>query len=395
MYNLGFHIFYDFFRLKQFSVKQQKLVKIHSEKVPNGILPHGYTATLHDMKVNSRHCADDEVYSKNPDVQKMIARGTTTMELQGKESWHDVIIYANKKFTGGVGDEDKKQPNNDDTWLEYCLEPLENAVKIICMEKLNGDAVHFSGRYIDGRFYLITGSKNVHMLISEKSDIDLYDGGRFKMAKIFARTVCDTLGNLSKDVLQLLLSFLHHTKVTAICEVLQPEYQHIVNLSYLETNELNFITFTPTASKDEETTLTAFPPHQTLKLGKALGFACASYTEIEPKNIMNQRHQIRAYHNKEGEVLYYLNKDGATFGITKAKSVWYICIRALREKAVFSFTSRKAKSDRRLSDHISNVHKRYGEIQEWLNLSPQCLESWKRRIKGQGQKLVGKNVIFG
>ncbi|XP_066951819.1 uncharacterized protein [Macrobrachium rosenbergii] len=220
-----------------------------------------------------------------------IARGTTTMELQGKESWHDVIIYANKKFTGCIGDEDNKQPNNDDTWLEYCLEPLENAVKIICMEKLNGDAVHFSGRYIGEKFYLIAGSKNVHMLIRKRSDIDLYNGSRFELAKVFARTVCDTLGNLSKDVLQLLFSFLHHTKVTAICEVLQPGHQHIVNLSYLETNELNFITFTPTASGDEETTLTAFPPHHTLKLAGALGLACASYTEIEPKFIMNQRHQ--------------------------------------------------------------------------------------------------------
>lgn len=361
--------------LREFSVKQ-KLVKIHNEKVPDGILPHDYTATLYDMKVNARG-PDDEVYSKHPEIQKMIARGTTTMELQGKESWHDVIIYANKKFTGCIGDEDNKQPNNDDTWLEYCLEPLENAVKIICMEKLNGDAVHFSGRYIGEKFYLIAGSKNVHMLIRKRSDIDLYNGSRFELAKVFARTVCDTLGNLSKDVLQLLFSFLHHTKVTAICEVLQPGHQHIVNLSYLETNELNFITFTPTASGDEETTLTAFPPHHTLKLAGALGLVCASYTEIEPKFIMNQRHQIRAYHNKEGEVLYYLNKDGKTFGIAKAKSVWYICLRALREKAVFSFTSKKVKTDRKLNDHIKTVHKRYEEIQDWLKLSQQCLESWK------------------
>ncbi|XP_068207249.1 uncharacterized protein [Palaemon carinicauda] len=362
--------------LENFSASQ-KLVKMHRECVPLGVLPFHYTATLHDMKVDARG-PDDEIYNKNPEIRKMIARGTTTMELQGKESTcHDVVIYANKKFTGGVGDEDENQPHNDDVWREYCLEPPENAVKIICMEKLNGDAVHFSGRFIDGRFYLIAGSKNVHMLLGKKSDIDLYEGSRYQSAKMFAATVFDTFANLSVDERRVLFGFLHHTKVTAICEVLQPKYQHIVNLSHLKENELNFITFTPTAFREKETTLTAFPPHLTLKLGAALGLVCAQYTEIKPTLMMNQRDKIRAYHNKEGEVLYYLNQDGKTFGIAKAKSVWYICLRALREKAVYTFTSKKGKSDWNLEDRIKSVHKRYTEIQNWLKISEQCLRSWK------------------
>ena len=80
----------------------------------------------------------------------------------------DVAIYANKKFKG-----------YDPKCMSYCL--LDNntlADKIIAMEKLNGEAAHFSGRYIDDKFYIITGSKNVHLLICGEEDIEKYQGIR-------------------------------------------------------------------------------------------------------------------------------------------------------------------------------------------------------------------------
>lgn len=68
------------------------------------------------------------------------------MHLHGQEKTYDVILYANKKFTGGVGDEDESQPENDDSWREFCLAPPETASELVCMTKLNGEAAHFSGR---------------------------------------------------------------------------------------------------------------------------------------------------------------------------------------------------------------------------------------------------------
>ena len=50
---------------------------------------------------------------------------------------------------------------------------------MIVSEKLDGEAAHFSGRFIDGKFYIITGSKNVHMLISCEEDIEKYEGLRY------------------------------------------------------------------------------------------------------------------------------------------------------------------------------------------------------------------------
>ncbi|CAL4226355.1 unnamed protein product, partial [Meganyctiphanes norvegica] len=160
-----------------------------------------------------------------------IPRGTTFIELEySGNTVFELVIYGNKKFTGGLGD-DQEEPTrpsslqveagNDtnkikqedkspqdgkfspdirrvkqdferknsyplrvsmkqELWRDYCLQDPENAEKIVCTNKLNGEAAHFSGRYIEGQFYIITGSKFVHMLIRNEEDIKLYDGNRYK-----------------------------------------------------------------------------------------------------------------------------------------------------------------------------------------------------------------------
>lgn len=68
-------------------------------------------------------------------------RTTETLE-------QDIVIYANRKFTGNIGDEDDLQPENNDQWKKYFLKDQEEAQQVVCMEKVNGEAAHFSGRYV-------------------------------------------------------------------------------------------------------------------------------------------------------------------------------------------------------------------------------------------------------
>ena len=70
------------------------------------------------------------------------------------------------------------QPENNEIWHSYCLNNTDEADKVVVMDKLNGEAAHLSGRFIDGKFYIITGSKNVHMIIGCESDIGKYEGDR-------------------------------------------------------------------------------------------------------------------------------------------------------------------------------------------------------------------------
>jgi hypothetical protein len=59
---------------------------------------------------------------------------------------HDGIIFALKKFTGGMGDEDETQPDDNFVWMKYFLKPVASAQKVICTRKANGEAAHLSVR---------------------------------------------------------------------------------------------------------------------------------------------------------------------------------------------------------------------------------------------------------
>ncbi len=58
--------------------------------------------------------------------------------------------------------------------------------------------------------------------------------------------------------------------------------------------------------------------------------------------------KIRKGHNYEGDVLYFMDSDHNVIGLLKKKTVWYIIVRAMREKvrnAYFNKNSNKSLSD--------------------------------------------------
>lgn len=87
------------------------------------------------------------------------------MEIEGgNEAGTTVLVYALKKFTGGLGDDDDRDKGDDFTWKKYFTRPLEDAAQVVATRKANGEAAHFSVRKIGGKFVLCGGSKNVHLL---------------------------------------------------------------------------------------------------------------------------------------------------------------------------------------------------------------------------------------
>ena len=112
--------------------RDHRLVKVTPWEVPPGILPPGYTGKLHDVKVGSNdkrsHGPDDKIYNSNPEIRDKVARGNTVLELHNSadnKTEHDMVVFALKKFTGGMGDEDEEQPENDLVWQRYFLKPLD------------------------------------------------------------------------------------------------------------------------------------------------------------------------------------------------------------------------------------------------------------------------------
>ena len=103
--------------------------------------------------------------------------------------------------------------------------------------------------------------------------------------QVMARCVWDTLQSLEENHRKFLLKFLSLTKCTVICEVLQPEYMHIINLSKLKKPLLNAISLTPPAGDESLSSLVAFPPHHTLDLLSSLGFTVPTYKTIQLKDV--------------------------------------------------------------------------------------------------------------
>jgi len=248
-------------------------VKVQEYDIPDMVCPKNMKMALTDIKVFSRG-PDDKVYNANKELREKVARGNSILlinDLESNKTEYDNIIFALRKFTGGMGDEDEDQPESNQVWLNYFLEPFENATEIICTEKANGEAAHLSARFIRNQFYLIVGSKNVHMIIGRPGDLEFYTDSRFMVAKEVGLATLNMLSKLDTKNLQILLSFLHHSKSTAVFEQLQPSYQHVVDLSFLKDGKsvLKFITWT-SAFKNETKNIESYC---SMRPDKALDFA--------------------------------------------------------------------------------------------------------------------------
>ncbi len=123
---------------------------------------------MHDLKVFSKG-PDDAVYDKNSDIRAKIARGNCILEQNDKgNKKFDLVVYALRKFTGGLGDEDETDRNAQD-WRKYFVKDVKESKFVASLQKANGEAAHLACRWLDGEFVLFAGSKNVHLVFKKKS----------------------------------------------------------------------------------------------------------------------------------------------------------------------------------------------------------------------------------
>ena len=326
-------------------------------------IPHDVELTEYRVKPLDRNESDDNLYINNPHIQHIIPRGLTLCKYKDYEPI--ICIYSNRKFT------EKK---------DYFLHTSSQVTNIVRMEKINGEALHFSVRYIDNKFYLFVGSKNNHIIIHTEEDIKLYTEERFVMAKLFASKLWHKLYNeMSKDDRLLLYSFLHHTKMTAVCELLDKNNQHMIPINL---DKIVFLLFTAIYNHDQS--LTSLPPHLAINIMEIFQFQCANIIDIT--NDCNDEEIIESLKyakNTEGEVLYYLDKQGNCLGLVKEKTVWYVCLRALRELAKSFITSKRKNNDKVNIHNIeSKIHTRYEEIKLRKNLTEDYISNWKQTAEG-------------
>ena len=366
---------------------QPTKVRVVEGVVPPRILPQGIVGKLLDVKVGGKFGPDDAMYNSSAELRDRIARGNTVLQLEdtrtGKVS-KDMVTFALKKFTGGMGDEDEDQPENEQVWQRYFLSPMEEVEKVVCVIKENGEAAHLSVRMIQGSFYYFCGSKNVHLMFRTKEELEKYTEQRYMVAKTVAQAWLNQASDMEPKKLRLFCSFLHTTKMTAVFEVLCPDYQHVVSLSHLSTPELRFLTFT---LQYGAASLTGLPPHTSLILAARLGLATATHHEITASKAEARMEEVRAGYGYEGEVLYFLDKEDRTVGLVKKKTAWYVLCRAIREKvntAKTQYRKEGSMSKQKENLQIEKLERRVNEIQTWLDLDDAMTKHWR---------LLGKNFF--
>lgn len=287
---------------------------------------------------------------------------------------YDLIIYALRKFTGGLGDEDDFDREEND-WQKYFLKDINKTSYVTVLQKANGEAAHMSCRYIDGNFIIGAGSKNVHLVFKDKKEISAYAEEKYAYARKIAEAIADHLASIDNELKNKFLSFLCWSKLTVIFEILVPDNMHIEDLTYLNNKPLlKFITFTENEIYEKPTSLCCMPPELAIEIGKMFEFSCVNCTIIKVNEVENYLIKVRNDYGYEGVVLYFLDSNSSVIGILKKKTTWYVILRAIREK-LRSYLS--AKSTTTLLELEKKVTSRLESIKKWIGFDDESFNNWK------------------
>ncbi|KAF2365655.1 hypothetical protein FHG87_003600, partial [Trinorchestia longiramus] len=260
---------------------------------------------------------------------------------------------------------------------DYFLQRPQLSAKVVSIEKVNGEAAHISGRFINGEYYYFTGSKNVHLMFQSYQDIESYTGDRYTIARRIALAFLSQLKKMKDFAKTWLQVFFHHTRTTLVCEIKLPDHQHVVPFYTLDHDELVVITLTPPPQEVVES-LTALPADDVLELFSVLGFSVPKYECIEYGEFNDLFQKTRAARNTEGVVCYHTDYEGNTIGILKLKSNWYVHLRALRQQAAQRYAvKRNVKKMKSLDEAKEKSRCRMEELQEWLHTTGEELCAWQ------------------
>ena len=130
-----------------------------------------------------------------------------------------------------------------------------------------------------------------------------------------------------------------------------------------------------------------------------------TFTEYPFEQFEKVCKSVRADHGYEGVVLYFVNASNNVIGLLKKKTIWYIYLRAIREK-MKNYLNQLKKDPEGLisiskkvnSDIPSKIKKRFKEIKEWLSIDPKQSHAWTELAIGMSNylcnNLINKKISF-
>ena len=298
-------------------LEEKKKIKIVTREISiNGVI-----IRLSDVKV----FRFKEAFYKLQSYRRLVPRGLCFVFIND-ELVH--VLYGHQKF-GNYG--------------EYIPDEIEDPNIFITKyynRKENGECAHVSFFKYNNITYLLTGSKNVHLVARfEYAEIDLqmeeYKEPRYnyaiKIAKLFVENYKQQLNNA--------LNYILDTCVTFCAESCFLDSQHLIEY---KQNQFFFFGITSPASINarSECNITVIDPEKTIKLFNKFGLPTVTetligHTQEECKNIESK---IELDENSEGCVVTTLFENGTTY-VYKHKNFHYVFWRAVREQMKHNCTS--------------------------------------------------------
>ncbi|KAG2786460.1 hypothetical protein PC129_g19164 [Phytophthora cactorum] len=322
-----------------------KDVRVQQRPVLMELLPG--LQLVHDIKVGRPGRPDDAVYLKSQYAREWLPRGNCIAKWKTRETTYFFpLIRGYRKFTGQEDDgELKKQTGDEEEELsKFFTKPQTQSKWVISTTKENGEAGHLAVlKRSDGEFVYVLGSKNTHLIAQTVEDIERTqenqkkEGGNdpFFAAAPIATSILRMLFALEPAKLKLLCEFLWQTRATASFEVLCPSHQHVQLLDYLSEDTPVFYGLSLMTLNTLEGAEICVNPVLLYEFMRALGVRTVTYDIVEFNVDAFEaalEHSKCAYQH-EGGVHLFLDEDAAVIGMQKHKSIWYVCLRAIREKA--------------------------------------------------------------
>ncbi|KAL4140920.1 hypothetical protein PRNP1_014488 [Phytophthora ramorum] len=368
------------------------------------VLPELLTGlqVVHDIKVGRPGRPDDAVYLKSQYAREKLPRGNCIAEWQAPdgEKFFFPLVRGYRKFTGQEDDgELKKHKGNEEEELSrFFTKPQAQSKWVISTSKENGEAGHLAVlKRSDGEFVFVLGSKNTHLLVQSVEDIERAreaqkkDGGNdpFFAAAPIATAILRMLFALEPAKRTLLCEFLWQTRATASFEVLCPRHQHVQLLDYLSEDTpvfygLSLMGFDPPVGAD-----VCVNPVLLYEFMRALGVRTVTYdiAEFNLASFETALERSKCAYQHEGGVHLFLDEDATVIGMQKHKSIWYVCLRAIREKSKMfcrTLNSKKPPKGRAkpkspkeaLEDGKKSVQKRFQAIPGFLRISVELSDAY-------------------
>lgn len=364
-----------------------------------------------DIRVGKRRKPDDKVYQESDYARSHMPRGNflllhpplaTDSDSNPHEKHYFPVIRGYPKFTGQEDDYQVEKKIAS----KFFSEPISKSKHILVTRKENGEAGHLAVlKTIDSEYIFAIGSKNTHFLVSTMDEIkvaccqDNTKCGAYRAALPLGTAILQMIENLPIDSREMLCDFLWQTRATACFEVLCPSHQHVEALDHLLTDTPLFYALSfPDLEPLSDTKITMNPVLPLLFMQhckvQTVPFDLVEYNTVNIQILMDS---VRLAYGFEGVVNIFMDTEHNVIGIEKLKTNWYVCLRAIREKAKtfcgkFCEESKKHKNISKTAENTSKyvqrqdltsetakaILKRLSNIQKFTKMSDEMCHTFQR-----------------